>query len=502
MLYNGQDDSFHFLPTVRPNSNRWVFAWNQLFKESDRPHEGLTTSEPDGSGSRVPWTEVRGSELPINMKTEDNLFGRSSVTAPPPPATTTLFAALTISPSTLESPNNTLDARHRLNRLTTVVSGFDRTTPSPEVFNATVESHSIQVVLPLDETSTGHLSSTYYRPTTVGPPKRLQISQLPTNWSTVITEDKQLSNRNNYTTEATRKELQVQDFVTSIVTTNHDEPRFPANRSSTEAVPSRLNVTATTSQVFNVSKPTEATSFTNETTTMRPLVTTIQVQSIQNKSSNHNESTTRPPNPKQPIRKQPTGPPRKAATSKGINLQSSTPSELLSQFDWVNQVHHITTPQPYDAKRDCGIRTLKREGRVVGGRDSHLGEFPWSVLIRETTLLGFFVKTKCGGVLIDLKWVLTAAHCQPGMFGSLVVVVGEYDLQGKSNRLKPMIKKVKRMIIHRDYNPSNFDNDIALLELESPYKVQPHVVPICLPEKGKWSSRINLIIEWPIIIRC
>lgn len=121
----------------------------------------------------------------------------------------------------------------------------------------------------------------------------------------------------------------------------------------------------------------------------------------------------------------------------------------------------------------------------MGGRDSHLGEFPWSVLIRETTLLGLFVKTKCGGVLIDLKWVLTAAHCQPGMFGSLVVVVGEYDLAGKSSRLRPIIKKVKRMIIHRDYNPSNFDNDIALLELESPYQVQPHVVPICLPEKGE-----------------
>lgn len=138
-----------------------------------------------------------------------------------------------------------------------------------------------------------------------------------------------------------------------------------------------------------------------------------------------------------------------------------------------------------------------REGRVVGGRDSHLGEFPWSVLIRETTLLGFFVKTKCGGVLIDLKWVLTAAHCQPGMFGSLIVVVGEYDLTGKSERLKPIIKKVKRMIIHRDYNPSNFDNDIALLELESAFQMQPHVVPICLPEKDEeFIGQAAMVAGW------
>lgn len=143
----------------------------------------------------------------------------------------------------------------------------------------------------------------------------------------------------------------------------------------------------------------------------------------------------------------------------------------------------------------------------MGGRDSHLGEFPWSVLIRETTLLGLFIKTKCGGVLIDLKWVLTAAHCQPGMFGSLVVVVGEYDLSsgasgsGRSSTERgpnrPLVRRVKRMIIHRDYNPSNFDNDIALLELEAPFQLQPHVVPICLPDKDEdFGGQIGLVAGW------
>lgn len=163
-----------------------------------------------------------------------------------------------------------------------------------------------------------------------------------------------------------------------------------------------------------------------------------------------------------------------------------------------NHVH--TTPRPYDGKRDCGERPMQRQGRVVGGRDSHLGEFPWSVLIRETSLLGFFVKTKCGGVLIDPKWVLTAAHCQPGMFGSLIVVVGEYDLSGRPSErqaTKPSVRKVRRMIIHRDYNPSNFDNDIALLELESPFQVQPHVVPICLPEKEEdFNGQLALVAGW------
>lgn len=187
--------------------------------------------------------------------------------------------------------------------------------------------------------------------------------------------------------------------------------------------------------------------------------------------------------------------PNSTLSSKRPSTKANTVS-LSDEF--LGQFHQIATQKPYIAKRDCGVRSMtKREGRVVGGRDSHLGEFPWSVLIRETTLLGFFVKTKCGGVLIDLKWVLTAAHCQPGMFGSLVVVVGEYDLQGKSSRLKPIIRKVKRMIIHRDYNPSNFDNDIALLELESPYQIQPHVVPICLPEKDEeFIGQLAMVAGW------
>lgn len=224
----------------------------------------------------------------------------------------------------------------------------------------------------------------------------------------------------------------------------------------------------------------------NEPTKMtRPVDSTSQItetpSQITTTSTSTSTTSTRRPEPA-----------KKTATS----LKPSKSAEQDPE-EWIEQIHQ--TPRPYNAERDCGLRSMLREGRVVGGRDSQVGEFPWSVLIRETTLLGFFAKTKCGGALIDLKWVLTAAHCKPGMFGSLEVVVGENNLGAPSGgggqknkqlnnnqaaaKLKPIVRKVKRMIIHRDYNPANFDNDIALLELESPYQVQPHVVPICLPEK-------------------
>ena len=36
---------------------------------------------------------------------------------------------------------------------------------------------------------------------------------------------------------------------------------------------------------------------------------------------------------------------------------------------------------------DCGVRPI-REGRIVGGRETAFGDWPWQVLVKESTLLG------------------------------------------------------------------------------------------------------------------
>lgn len=63
---------------------------------------------------------------------------------------------------------------------------------------------------------------------------------------------------------------------------------------------------------------------------------------------------------------------------------------------------------------ECGIRPHVKSGRIVGGKGATFGEWPWQVLVRESTWLGLFTKNKCGGVLISKNYVMTAAHCQPG----------------------------------------------------------------------------------------
>ncbi|UXI15331.1 Carboxypeptidase A2 precursor [Sarcoptes scabiei] len=145
----------------------------------------------------------------------------------------------------------------------------------------------------------------------------------------------------------------------------------------------------------------------------------------------------------------------------------------------------------------CGVRPLSPTGRVVGGRNAQFGEWPWQVLIKEKSWLGFFTKSKCGGVLIDYKWILTAAHCQPSLMSSLIVMLGQHDLFGVSRQLRPVVKTVRRMIIHRDFDPDTFDNDIALLELDSPFEMQPHIVPICLPnESDDYRGQFAFVAGW------
>jgi len=142
-----------------------------------------------------------------------------------------------------------------------------------------------------------------------------------------------------------------------------------------------------------------------------------------------------------------------------------------------------TTSKPLDYRRDCGVRSppTKKQGRIVGGKPTTFGRWPWQALVREATWLGLFSKNKCGGVLISPKYVLTAAHCQPGFLATLTVVLGDHDLSSESESTLSITKNVRRVIVHRDYNAQTFENDIALLELESAVEYQPHIVPICMP---------------------
>ncbi|XP_021172130.2 suppressor of tumorigenicity 14 protein homolog [Fundulus heteroclitus] len=131
---------------------------------------------------------------------------------------------------------------------------------------------------------------------------------------------------------------------------------------------------------------------------------------------------------------------------------------------------------------DCGTRPFKLN-RIVGGQNAEHGEWPWQVSLHFQTM-----GHVCGASVISDKWLLSAAHCfqvprSPAHLepASWTTYSG---LQTQQQIWDALMRKVKRIIPHPDYNLFTNDYDIALLELSEPLEFSNTIQPICLPSSS------------------
>lgn len=239
-------------------------------------------------------------------------------------------------------------------------------------------------------------------------------------------------------------------------------------------------------------RPSKPSTATITITTRKPPTKRPTTQATTKRPTTRPKPSTVPTRRPKPTKKKPTTtPPPEEDEDEDEDDQSSTSgygsSSTATAEDW-------DTP---DYRSQCGVRPHVKSGRVVGGKGARFGEWPWQVLVRESTWLGLFTKNKCGGVLITQKYVITAAHCQPGFLASLVAVFGEYDISGELEPKRSVSKNVRRVIVHRQYDAATFENDLALLELESPVSYDTHIVPICMPQDGEdFTGRMATVTGW------
>ena len=121
-------------------------------------------------------------------------------------------------------------------------------------------------------------------------------------------------------------------------------------------------------------------------------------------------------------------------------------------------------------------------GAIVGGEPADSGEWPWQVVL---IVAG---DSYCGGSILELDVVVTAADCAEGLDASDIdIEAGSVEVGGADAQRRG----VERIVMHEGYDGGSLVNDIALLFLAEPLEASAAVGPIALPDPATEAERTD-----------
>ncbi|CAL1526292.1 unnamed protein product [Lymnaea stagnalis] len=145
--------------------------------------------------------------------------------------------------------------------------------------------------------------------------------------------------------------------------------------------------------------------------------------------------------------------------------------------------------------KTCRFGQILPTGKVVGGYEATKGEFPWTVMLLMNG------KFQCGGVIVDTKHVITAAHCFDSHVSSskYEIFAGRYAFDLSIEEAGQQRVGVKTFLTHEEYNRETIENDLAMVTLERPLLVTSSVTPACLPSANDTPEKYCTVAGWGLI---
>lgn len=160
--------------------------------------------------------------------------------------------------------------------------------------------------------------------------------------------------------------------------------------------------------------------------------------------------------------------------------------EYDTEIDWDSVVPRHEVPGFWDGRDPAfkpaggaGRINKARFGRIVGGEEVPPNTYPWQagLLIRINMVL----TSLCGGSLIGVQAVLTAAHCVINT-QNVHVILGAHQLTANEPFQQRQMVLPLGYRIHGNYDEATFANNIAILILPVPVSTATmHVQIVALP---------------------